>query len=253
LADNLDVSLAWTCVAEGDAVITQRAYSARYSFLYGGASVVLASARGAAADVPPSIARELFFPYQEGADWLAAVRQRGGNDAVNRLLAEPPAAGTAAILHPDLFDSGFVPATVTLPDLSKALGDGWSRESGGAFGEFQMRNYLQLRLPASDAVRGSTGWGGDRYDVYVRGSESVAVFRVRFRSADEAQQFREAQTRFLATNTSGEIVESGATVTTTRDGKATARLGGGRPDEVIFVIGSSPKVAERAARALSQG
>lgn len=253
LEDNLDQNLAWTCVVEGDAVTTQRAYSAQYGLAPLSGRVFLVVDRSALADVPASISRELYFPYREGTDWLAAVRQRGGNDAVDRLLQAPPAGGTAAVLQPSLFDAGWAPPAVSLPDVTRALGAGWSRESGGTFGEFELRNYLQLRLPASEAVRGSGGWGGDHYDVYVHGGQSVALFRLRFQSAGQAQQFRDAQSMFLATMTDGASTSGGVTVTTTKDGNATARVAGGRPDEVLFAIGSSADVASRAARAVAGG
>jgi hypothetical protein len=252
--DNLDANLAWTCVVEGDAVATERVYSAKYLAVpLGRGAVALIDLRKPMPDVPASIARELYFPYQEGADWIAGIRQRQGNGPIDAMLAQPPAAGTAAILHPDRFNGGLAPPEVALPGLATALGRGWSRESGGTFGEFELRNYLQLRLPASQAVLASDGWSGDHYDVYISGSASVAVFRIRFASAAEAQQFRDTQAKFLATMTVNEHSAGNVTVTATNDGHATARLERGAPDEALFVIGSTADIAEKAARTLAGG
>ncbi len=253
LQDNLDATLAWTSVVEGDAVTTERLYSAKYLALpLGHGSVILADRR-LLNDVPPSISRELYFPYQEGADWIAGIRQRQGNSAIDAMLSNPPAGGTAAILHPELLASGFTPATISLPNLAGPLGAGWSRESGGTLGEFELRNYLQLRLPASQAVAAASGWNGDHYDVYVNGNQSVAVFRLRFAGTAEAQRFRDAEARFLGTMTASERSSGTTTVTTTTDGNATARLSVGAPEEAIFVIGSSSDIAARAAQGLAGG
>lgn len=253
LAGDLDANLTWTCVVEGDAVDIARQYGAKYLALPSGGFALLADLRAPLADVPASVSRELLFPYEEGATWLAQMRGRYGQARVDQWLSQPPAAGTAAVLHPELLEAGTVPERVELPSLAAALGSGWERQSGGTFGEFELRNYLQLRLPASQAVAAAAGWRGDHYDVYVHGGESAAVFRIRFADGTEADQFREAQGRFLAGVTASERTENGITVAALNDGRAVARLPGGAAGEVIFVIGSNEAAAVRAAHALAGG
>ena len=250
---DLDRSLASTAVIEGDAVVHQGLYAEKYLALpgVGGTRVLLASLPAAIADVPQSIIRELYFPYTTGAEWVRGVREKSGTGRINEMLANPP-AGTAYVLHPELLEAGFKPSNVSLPDLTSALGGGWERQSGGTFGEFSLRNYLQLHIRALDAAAAAAGWAGDHYDVYVNGQESVASFRVHFKDAAEASQFANAQADFLE--------EAGAKVTS--DGAMRlAQLPGGNVSataapmgaDVVFVIGSNAEVARKAMAALLNG
>ena len=251
VVDDLDRNLAWTCVIEGDAVTTERLHGDRYLEVPVGRNAVLLASSAAAADVPASITRELLFPYTAGAQWIAGIRQQKGAAPINAMLADPP-HGTAYVLHPELLDNGFQPVPVTLPDLAPALGAGWKHESGGAFGEFQLLNYLQLRLRALDASTAAAGWVGDRYDVYANSSDSIALFRVKFRDTGEAAQFASAHDQFLKASGSRQSAAGGITVDETNDGNTTVRTAqaGG---EVIFAIGSSKAAAERALQALVGG
>jgi hypothetical protein len=115
-----------------------------------------------------------------------------------------------------------------------------------------VRNYLQLRLPASEASRAAAGWAGDRYDVYVNGGESVATFRVKFASADDAGEFSEAQQALLASQQAASVSRDAITVATFPGGKATA-MARVSADEAIFAIGSSEDAATRALDALTTG
>jgi len=246
-AANLDWNMAATAVIEGDAVTHQGLWDGHQVGLPGGTRLFLSGALSATSP-PPSIERELRFPYTTGAEWVNIVRSQEGTAAIDRYLAGEPLS-TAQILHPELRDAGWSPEAVALPDLSAALGAGWKRESGGTLGEFHLRNYLELRLTALPAVAAAAGWRGDHYDVYVGGGGSVAVFRGRFADGSEADEFASAQ-RELLTAAGGTPAESAAMSPTE-----------GRPDhhqlaspdraEVLFVVGSSREVAERAAAALA--
>lgn len=247
---DLDWSLATTAVIEGDAVVNEKLYAARYLAVPRGSAVLLVS-QSVNAAVPPSISRELFFPYTTGADFVGAIRQAKGVSRVNGMFVDPP-RGTAFVMHPELLDSGFAPRQVQLPDVAKALGNGWKHESGGTWGEFQVQNYLLLRVRALDAAAAAKGWAGDHYNVYVNGGESVAVFRLAFADASEAQQFRDAQAQLLKA-AGGKGSQAGdITLDETGDGNTTARLQGSG-NEVLFAIGTSKEVADRALRALAGG
>jgi hypothetical protein len=249
--DDLDWGLAYTSAVEGDAVTTEREYTRKYGFRIG-AGPVLFAAGGlpATQDVPPSIARELLFPYTTGVDWVAEVR-RDGTAAVDAIIKDPP-RGSVYVIHPELLAAGFEPAEVELPDLGDALGDGWERESGGQFGEFQVRNYLQLRIRAGQSATAAAGWQGDRYAVYVNGDESVAAFRLKFATDNDAREFVEAQEDWLSEAAGDPESKDGAQYYPGDDGDVTATTAPSGT-EVVFVIGSSREVAEKAMRALLNG
>lgn len=253
---NMDRSLLATCIVEGDAVTTQEAFEAKYADVpispaAGGTRVVLVVDRAAMGDVPASIQRELLLPYTAGRDWIAQVRQSRGDTAVDLMIKDPP-DGTAYLLHPELLTNGFIPVAVTLPDLSQALGKGWHRESGGQFGEFELQNYLQLRIPGLQAVDGADGWTGDHYDVYVDGTSSVAVFRLAFDTGEHAQRFAAAQAKLLVAASGKSSSDGSITVTTTNDGNTTARAAV-RGEEVLFAIGSSKDIAAKALQSILGG
>jgi hypothetical protein len=253
--DNIDQNLAWTCVIEGDAVANERLYTQQYLAVpIGGSGTVLLasfSTAGAASAVPPSIQREFFFPYTTGADWITAIRQQQGLAPINAMLSDPP-NGTAYVLHPELLTNGFKPADVKLPDLSGGLGNGWKRQSGGQLGEFELRNYLQLRLAGLPASEAAAGWSGDHYDVYVDGNQSVAVFRAKFSDGAEAAQFATAQSGFLKAAGAHQSADGAVTLDETNDGNTTARLAV-NGDEVVFAIGSSKELADKALKVLGGG
>ena len=239
---DLDATLALTCLIEGDAVAHQGLYAAKYLASTGsGAGADLLA--GFVSDIPPSLNREFFFPYTTCADWVQSARESGGTAAINALFRNPPKS-TALVLHPER-GLNWRPSAVSLPDLAHALGSGWKRESGGTLGEFQLRNYLQLRLPGLRSSIVAAGWAGDRYDVYSQGQESVAVFRVAFDDETKAAGFRAAQDDLLSAAGAKATLTGGVSVASRADGNTTARLSGsGR--EVIFAIGSNADVSRRA-------
>ena len=243
--DDLDWILALNAVLEGDAVNIEGAWTRQYALRP--VNAVLA-AFGQTESAPVSIERELRFPYTNGPEWVSIVRTRSGNGPIDNVLRGQRLT-TAEIIHPGLFEAGFRPETVTLPDLTPALGDGWKHTSGGAFGEFQLRNYLQLELTALPATQAATGWAGDRYDVYSHGAEAVAAFHVLFSSPDEASEFITAQDAFFEAAKATVTSDPARKEASLPDGRTTIRAaapGAG----VVFVIGSNANVARAAFDAL---
>ncbi|MGE5596794.1 MAG: hypothetical protein ACM3S1_12275 [Hyphomicrobiales bacterium] len=248
--DNLDVSHTWTAIVEGDAVTNEQLYTQRFAMLPGG-TVIVTAANAQIRDVPPSIIRELYFPYTTGADFVRSQRDQKGSQQIDAWLQNPP-AGSAFILHPELLDNGWQPESVTLPDLTAALGEGWTRDSGGSLGEFNLRNWLQLQVRASEAIGAAQGWDGDRYDVYANGGDSVAAFRVHFANETEANEFRSAQDAFVGGAEADIAPAGGQSFATFRDGDVMAIVN--QPgNDVLFVIASNRALAEKALGALLHG
>ena len=249
---NLDWGLTYTSAVEGDAVVHEREYTKKFSFRIGSGPVMFAAAGGQVAyDVPPSVARELLFPYTTGVDWIGEIKRSLGLAKVNEIIQDPP-MGSTYVMHPELLAQGFKPADVRLPDVTPALGSGWQRQSGGQFGEFQVRNYLQLHVSGGRSATAAQGWQGDHYDVYVNGDQSVATFRLRFASEQDAKEFVDAQKDWLTSADGTASDENGATLYQTSNGKVTATAPQSG-EEVIFAIGSSKDVAAKAIQALMKG
>jgi len=248
---DLDWGLAASAVIEGDAVTHQGLWDGQRVTVAGGARLFFAPGP-LANGITPSLEREFRFPYTTGAEWVNILRSEEGTAAIDRYLAGEHIS-TAHILHPDLRRSGWRPETVALPDITAALGSGWQRESGGTMGEFHLANYLQLRLTALPAYTAAAGWRGDHYDAYVRGDESVAVFRVRFAGETDAGEFAAAQRELLTGGGAAVATTAAGVAGELPDGRTTIQLPQSSPSEVIFVIGSSRDAAEHAAEALVRG
>ena len=243
-----DAGLARSAVIEGDAVAHERFWLESHLATAEVRVFMLASASSSA--LSPSIERELRFPYQAGLDWVGAVRAASGQQGIDRVLRDRRALTTAEIMHPTIRETGWQPATVELPNIAPALGDGWTQTASSTLGEFRLANYLQLWLPGLTALGAAQGWVGDRYTIYENKSRSVATFRVRFTTAKEAGEFAQAHLKLLAA--SGANVEQRAAddLGTHRDGRTVIQLRDTAQDEVIYVIGSDREVAEAAVALL---
>ena len=248
--DDLDRSLAFTAVIEGDAVTHEERYSERFLAVpFAGRAFLLGTPLAQAGTIPPSFIRELLFPYTTGASWVKALRERGGVQAIDAYLKSPPSS-TAVVLHPDLETEGFQPAVATLPDLATSLGTGWSRESGGTMGEFQWRNYLQLALSSSTASAAAAGWTGDHYDVYTGGGASAAAFEIRFATGAEATEFADSHSRFLASRAKETANEGPVHIVRMAENRFTATTGA-EGTVVRFAIATTREAAVTAIRAIT--
>jgi hypothetical protein len=165
---NLDATMAYTALLEGDARSVDTAYMRRHFTAAGLAEFVRAANAIPGPDpavYPAVLIRELFFPYDAGASFLSAVTVRvpGGLEDVFR---DPPDT-TEQILHPSAYLEGEGPKPVALPDLSATLGAGWQARGETRLGEFGLQNYLRLGL-SSDATASAAaaGWGGDAFRLY---------------------------------------------------------------------------------------
>lgn len=252
IAGNLDRELAWTAVVEGDAEVHESEYSGGSGIRMGSSVLLLRGEPAQIAGIPPSFIREMFFPYQSGSIFARTVLREHGIEMLNELTAEPP-GGTSLILHPERVDTDWAPREVNLPNITAALGTGWGRESGGTLGEFRWMNYLQMELTGVISADAAEGWEGDAYDVYVNGDESVAIFRVGFEDAAEADVFRLAHSSFLEETMSDLRINGELLVAERPNGVVTVVLDEGSGADVVIAIGSSADVAVLAMRSLLDG
>ena len=257
---DLDRELAARSIVEGDAELHARLWAeGARGWRPGGARLLLVGALPQAGDVPEAIIREFSFPYEWGSIWAEATIARGGLDAVNAALDDPPPT-TAHIIHPDDIAPGWTPEAVALPSLADALGEGWRLESEGPLGEFQLLNYL---VPDRDgpprrnddrsvvAADAAAGWRGDHHAVYVNGGESVMVARLRFADAEEAREFD--RTHRAAVLEEAEAVREGALTLATRADGMTVALAEPPGRDALFAIGSNAAIARAALEALLGG
>lgn len=226
--DDLDRYLAWQAVVEGDAVVQERLFAQEGRRLPVGGSVVLfARATQSPGGLPAPVDRVLRFPYTTGPQWVGFIMGHGGVDAVDAALRDPPAA-TTVLLHQGAYARDWQPEPVERPDGRSALGEGWTVESSGTFGEFHLLNLLLTRLRALDAAKGAAGWAGDHYAVFRHDDGRAAgLFRFRFSDATQADEALAALRELLGGET-GRLRSSFASVARTgeRDVVLAITMGG---------------------------
>ena len=122
-------------------------------------------------DSAPEFIKEDFgFPYQAGQEFVQALFNEGGWEAVDQAYRDVPLS-TEQILHPDRYPAD-KPILVDLPDLAPVLGEGWTEITRNTMGEWYTYLILALgvnpttRLDQDQAKRAAEGWGGDTYVVF---------------------------------------------------------------------------------------
>jgi len=124
------------------------------------------------ANVPPILTTIFAAPYVLGPSLIALLDQRGGNEAINAALIDPPSEeslfdprieGTAAVDPIDV--------TVTPPAGAELI-------EQSEFGPTSWYLMLASRIDPLVALAATDGWGGDEYAVYRDGDDlcvSIAV------------------------------------------------------------------------------
>lgn len=143
---------------------------------------------------PSAIQQQLLFPYEAGLSFAWRIYDQGGWAGMDAAWKDPPRS-TEQILHPERYPDD-PPQVVTVPPLTATLGEGWRLRDQDTLGEFMLRLHLEAYLDEAEVDRAATGWGGDRYALYVReDGEACLVIVLAWDDADEAGEFVEAYQR----------------------------------------------------------
>ncbi len=171
---------------------------------------------------PKYIKDLLLFPYTHGLAFVHQWRQRQPWSAMSALYRDPPRS-TTQILHPaKLFDQRQDPLAITLPDLRAVLPPGWRRADEDEMGEWALGEVLAGHLAEATARRLTTGWRGDRYQVWEAPSPGLLlVYRVTWETEPIAEAFAQAYAGLLEKKypaLAGKAAKSGGSVWTWQDG-----------------------------------
>jgi hypothetical protein len=146
-------------------------------------------------DVPPFIDNSQLWSYTAGLQFVTALEQRGGIDAINAAFEDPPVS-TEQIIHPDRYPND-VPTPVDVPDLSGELGPGWTDLDVEELGEMWLDQALRLRLQGSDADAAAAGWDGGIYRAWSNGDRVAVVLSTVWDTEDDAAEFADAMQRWI--------------------------------------------------------
>jgi len=190
-ADAEDQSLALSSLVEGDAVLLQNRWMAKY---LSGDEQVLALFGGASSSsslgpVPSFLQDESLFPYTAGLKFVQYLYAAEGLSGVDRAYKNPPTSSDQ-IMHPDVFLKG------QRWDTSRSLPPpgAWGCEPirSGTLGPFVMSELLRQQAPQAAADGVVEGWNGDAYAV-VRCPGGVGMVE-RWQAHDQATASRLAAT-----------------------------------------------------------
>jgi hypothetical protein len=177
------------------------------------------------ARAPLVVQETLIFPYLSGAEFIRGFKTR---NAGGTPYSDMPVS-TEQILHPSAyFGTRDHPTRVTLGALRG------TKRYENTLGEFETRLFLyQHTEDQNDAIRGATGWDGDRYALLDTPAGEALVWVTVWDSAVEAGEFHDVMMAALEGKTlvGGTAVSESTRVYT--NGGRTAQLitaeVGGRP------------------------
>ena len=197
LEEDSEARAALSALVEGDATLLQVIYIQRHLSSRELRRLTEQAAPAGEDDAPFYLRESLIFPYREGLDFVLSLYQAGQWQAVDRAYETPPKS-TEQIMHPEKYLSSEEPLEVHLPSLQDSLGSGWEEKRAGSMGEFDLKLFLQLHLPASEAATAAAGWGGDRFTFWKGpGGERLLVLLSQWDTEADAQEFFDAYLRSL--------------------------------------------------------
>jgi hypothetical protein len=139
---------------------------------------------------PPFIKDSLLFPYFSGMSFTVAALKPAGWSSMAKVFANPPAS-TQQVMHPDLYQKGYVAKPVSLPGISASLGKDWKKLDENLIGEFGWLEVLKQFLGEARAKPLAAAWDGDRYQLFENqlSKRLLLVTRLRLSNAENAARF----------------------------------------------------------------
>lgn len=131
-------------------------------------------------ELPLILVNEVLFVNDSGLQFVRALYERNSNwSEVNAAYDNPPRS-TEQILHPEKYISGDAPRQVRLNRLDSYFKEidpdsTWRLAFDQTLGEFYLRQHLILRMQAPEVEGMASGWGGDRFLLYVREQDGATV------------------------------------------------------------------------------
>jgi len=171
---------------------------------------------------PLFMQNDLYFPYDQGLNFVQYLYDQGGWAAVDKAYSNPPSS-TEMILHPEKYPSD-KPVEVPLKDVTPILGSGWKETTRNTMGEWYLSLILSsgikesARLDETTAATAAAGWAGDTYTVNWNDStqQLAVIMRTRWDTPKDADEFWKALTDYgrdrwgsPGTNASDKITWSG--------------------------------------------
>jgi hypothetical protein len=241
-----DGSLGIRALVEGDATVSGILYAQVYMTPEEYQSMIDESANAdtTVLDSAPRYIRDsLYFPYNEGVEFVIALGILTGFEPIDQAFLDPPSS-TEQIMHPEKYmDSPRdMPKPAALVPLTDTLGAGWTHGDNGTLGEFDLKIILEEN-GAVDGEGAAAGWGGGTYEYYANGDDALMMINTVWDTKRDADEFEDALGEtFVSDERDGDIIKDA-------DGKrffSVKRIG----NQVTLGASTDPEALSRAMAAL---
>jgi len=193
--DTYDGKNAWSALVEGDADLTAKKYMERFEeappnpqldvdVLECHASPVYRM-EASRSELPKSVLKLLYFPYDYGEDFVRALLAEGGWEAVNEAYNDPPTT-TEQVMHPEKYVSLETANRVESPPLDVS---GWQKKKSDRLGEHFILVMLDTWILEEEAERAASGWGGDNFTYYEKDDKFFFTWKTLWDSEEDASEF----------------------------------------------------------------
>jgi hypothetical protein len=153
---------------------------------------------------PPFIVRDVAFRSERGRQFVEALYERGGWEAVNEAYENLPVS-TEQILHAEKFVEGELPIEVAAVPVPQVFSNDWQIIADEALGEWRTYQLLAMgvdeaaRLSEDTSQKAAAGWGGDHYRVYYnpQADQSALVAQWTWDTPEDATEFQQALSAYL--------------------------------------------------------
>ena len=176
LAD--DPQTAFRSVVEGDAVVVQNAYADTMSQKDQAAyhKAEDDGADQAYSGIPDALVAQQAEPYIIGPAFVELLKDRGGNEAIDQAIKNPPASTAALMNAYKYLAQPSTPTTpTTLAPFKLAAGQKRADDGDNTFGALTWYLMLARRLDVHDAIKAVDDWSADTALGYQDKSGRVCV------------------------------------------------------------------------------
>jgi len=211
-SDNGDASLALRSVAEGDAILTEYAFSfgGLKDWLPGYVAQVFGNPgdNAAVAAAPMIVADKVQFQYSAGVRFVSHFVGKNGWLSVNLLYKHPPLS-TEQVLHPEKYlDAPDPPVRIQLHGLSNLFSSEWREIENDTLGELMVHCLFKQFLSPIEAAAVAEVWGGDRFVAYRNGEEVAFIWATVWDTAKDAEEFYENYQKVVSMKYHTSLVDS---------------------------------------------
>lgn len=181
-ANRLDEELALSALIEGDADLVADRFSKSRGITISRITVIPI--------YDPPLALK-YFPYVYGIKFVKYLYAIGGWTLVNKAYTSTPNS-TEQVMHPRKFLEGENPigVAITVPENYKLV-------HSDVLGEFYIYVLIASRVNETVASRVAEGWGGDRVVLLENNTHKVLIWKIRWDTTQDCQEFYSAYCRIL--------------------------------------------------------